>query len=92
MDETGITNLGDLPEGMEFIEAEYALADQRKYFINPEHHSKRMTLCEAAREVHRIAEFCDSPACEDLQVLAAAIYDRGKRMDARIKELKGMIP
>lgn len=58
--EVGITNLGPVPEGMEFLEAVASVEGQRKHDINPEHQSKRLTLCEALREIWRIAEWCES--------------------------------
>lgn len=90
--EVGITNLGPVPEGMAFLEAVASVEGQRKHDINPEHQSKRLTLCEALREIWRIAEWCESPAREDLQMLAGFAFDCGKRMDARMKELREMIP
>jgi hypothetical protein len=91
-DETGITNLGSVPAGMSFRDACRSIWAQRKFFINPDHQSRRLTLCETQREIHRIAETLPEPARSDLQMLAACGFDAGKRMDARMKELKGMIP
>lgn len=89
--EVGITNLGPVPEGMTFLEATEAVLPERKYRINPEHHSGRLTLCETQREIWRISESCPEPQRTQLKLLAGASYDYGKRMDARMKELKGMI-
>lgn len=92
MNEVGITNLGPVPAGMSFLEAVQAVKEDRKYQINPGHHSNRLTLCEALREVWRIAHDLPEPDRSRLQLLAGAAFDFGKRMDARMKELKGMLP
>lgn len=89
--EVGITNLGDVPDGMSFLEAIRATIPHRKYEINPRHHSRRLTICETQREIWRIADRLPEPARSQLQLLAGAGLDFGKRMDARMKELKGMI-
>lgn len=88
MSEIGITNLGAVPAGMSFLEATEAMVEQRKYHINPEHQSGRLTICETMREIWRIAETLPEPERSDLQLLAGAAFDFGKRMDARMKELK----
>lgn len=88
LSEVGVTNLGPVPDGMMFIEAVAAVAAQRKYQINPDHLSRRLTLCETLREIHRIADGMSEPDRSDIQMLAAAAFDFGKRMDARMKELK----
>lgn len=89
-DETGITNLGSVPEGMSFRDACFVIWAQRKYEINPAHHSRRLTLCETQREIWRIADTLPEPARTELQMLAACGFDAGKRMDARMKELKAL--
>lgn len=86
--EAGITNLGPVPDGMSFLEASAAAVGQRKYHINPDHQSRRLTICETMREVWRVAETLPGPQRDQLQLLAGAGYDFGKRMDARMKELK----
>lgn len=83
--EEGITNLGPVPEGMSFIEATHALAGERRFIINPRHHSGRMTICETMREIWRLA---DRAGNEDIKALAAAGFDYGKRMNARMVELR----
>lgn len=90
--EEGITNLGDVPEGMTFLAALEAVKAQRKYTINPDHRSRRLTICETQREVWRIAETLPEPERSKLKLLAGAAYDFGKRMDARMKELKAGRP
>lgn len=90
-DEIGITNLGPVPDGLTFLEATYVMAPKRKYHITPIHRSKRMTLCETMREVWRIANGMNTPEGEAIKELAAAGYDYGKRMDARMKELKACL-
>lgn len=91
IDETGITNLGPVPDGMAFLDAIRATADKRKHQINPHHQSRRLTYCEVMREVWRIADGLPGPEREALQELAAAGFSFGKRMDRRMKELKGML-
>lgn len=86
--EVGITNLGPVPEGMTFYEALAALRGQRKHAINPAQHSNRLTYCEVMREICREAA-SDRPDMAKIADLAAAGFDFGKRMDARMKELKG---
>lgn len=90
--ELNITNLGPVPEGMSFLEAAEAVKPQRKYHINPAHQSRRLTLCETLREIHRIADNLPEPERSDLHMLAGAAFDFGKRMDRRMKELKAMLP
>lgn len=87
-DETGVTNLGPVPDGLSFLEAVDLARGQRKYRINPGHQSRRMTVCETQREIWRIAETLPEPERTQLQLLAGAAFDFGKRMDARMKELK----
>lgn len=90
-DETGITNLGPVPEGMTFLDATKAVKPKRKHQINPEHRSKRLTVCETVREIWRIADRLPEPERDQLQLLAGAAFDYGKRMDARMKQLKAML-
>lgn len=92
MSEIGVTNLGPVPEGMTFLGATEAVRPQRKYHIDPARQSRRLTVCETMREVWRIAEGLPEPERSNLQTLAGAGYDYGKRMDARMKELKAMLP
>lgn len=89
MSEEGLTNLGPVPDGMTFLAATQSMIPARKYHINPRHHSRRLTLCETIREVWRIADKLPEPERSQLQVLAGAAFDYGKRMDTRMKELKG---
>jgi hypothetical protein len=86
-DETGITNLGPVPDGMTFWEATCHMRPQRKYRINPHYQSRRMTICETMREIHREV-MQPEPDLAKIADLAAAGFDYGKRMDARMKELK----
>lgn len=87
-EETGITNLGPVPDGLTFFEATAATIGARKFTINPQHRSGRLTLCEAAREIWREADRIGGAEGERLKVLAGAVFDYGKRMDARMKQLK----
>jgi len=89
--EVGVTNLGPVPAGMTFLAAIDAARGQRKFTINPERIGHRLTLCETQREVWRIAEHLPEPERSQLQLLAGAAFDMGKRMDARMKELKSML-
>ena len=91
MTEEGITNLGPVPDGLTFLEATAAAVPQRKYRIDPRHHSRRLTVCETQREIWRIAGKLPEPQRSQLQLLAGASFDYGKRMDARMKELKAML-
>ncbi|MFD0848219.1 hypothetical protein [Sphingosinicella xenopeptidilytica] len=91
LDETGITNLGPVPEGMSFLHATMAMRGKRKFILNPEHHSKRLTICETLREIHRESEKPE-PDMVAIRELVMSAGDMAKRMDARMKELKGMIP
>ena len=89
--EVGVTNLGPVPEGMTFIEATVAAVPLRKFKINPGHHSQRLTVCETQREIWRIAKPLPEPQRSQLQMLAGQGFDMGKRMNARMVELKAML-
>lgn len=86
--EVGITNLGPVPPGMTFLDAIEAARGARKYRINPEHQSHRLTICETQREIWRIAEALPEPQRSQLQLLAGAAFDFGKRMNKRMTDLK----
>jgi len=88
--EIGVTNLGPVPEGMEFYEAIASVRVQRKHRINPAYHSRRLTYCEVMREICREAA-SERPDMAKIADLAAAGFDFGKRMDARMKQLKAML-
>jgi len=88
--EQGVTNLGPVPEGLTFYEALSALRDQRKFTINPAHQSRRLTVCETLREIYRETEKPE-PDLAVIRDLTMAAADFAKRMDARMKELKGML-
>jgi hypothetical protein len=88
--EVGVTNLGPVPEGMTFLQAIRQSAPQRKYVINPLHQSRRLTVCETMREIWRISEEVDPEHGNALKELAAAGFDFGKRMDARMRQLRSM--
>jgi hypothetical protein len=85
--EIGVTNLGPVPDGMDFYEAVDAVRDQRKHRINPAHHSRRLTYCEVMREICREAA-SEDPDMAKIADLAAAGFDFGKRMHHRILDLK----
>lgn len=86
-DETGITNLGPVPHGMSFRDAIRQTESARKYVLNPHHESRRMTICEALREIYRETEKPE-PDLEYVRFLVMSAGDFAKRMDARMKELK----
>lgn len=81
-----VTHMGDVPDGMTFLEASWAL--KPKYEINPGHHSKRLTICETSREIWRIA---DQIGNEDLKLLAKHAFSYGKSMDSRLKYLRSKL-
>ena len=84
-----VTNLGPVPAGMSFLEATKALT--LKHPINPDHHSKRLTICETMREVWRIADRIGGQDGEDLKALAAAGFHYGKAMNYRMVELRALL-
>lgn len=86
--ELGITNLGLIPQGMTLVQALRTTRDLRRFTIDPEKESGRLTLCETQREVWRTAERLPEPERSELRELAAAAYDFGKRMDARMRSLR----
>lgn len=86
-----VTNLGVVPDGMSFLGATIQSGPLRKYQINPECYTGRLTICETVREIWRIADRIGGPNGDALKELAAAGYDYGKRMDARMRELRGMV-
>jgi hypothetical protein len=88
-DETGITNLGQVPEGMSFVAATAAVKHRRKFQIDPHRGGHRLTLCDTLRHLWRMTERdFPEPEKQDALELIAAAFDYAKRMDARIKELK----
>jgi len=89
--EVGVTNLGPVPEGMTFLEAVEAAKVLRKYTIDPERIGHRLTVCEMQREIWRIAGNLPEPERSNLRMLAGAAFDAGKRMDARMKQLKAAL-
>lgn len=90
-DETGITNLGPIPAGMTLLDGLRATRGQRKFRIDPDFQSGRMTVCETMREVWKLGCRIGGDDGAALMEMAAAGYDFGKRMDARMKELKAML-
>lgn len=89
--EVGVTNLGPVPVGMTFLDALRSVRSARKYHINPEHQSRRLTICETQREIWRIAEKLPEPQRSQLQLLSGAAFDFGKRMNQRMIDLKAQI-
>lgn len=86
-----MTNLGDVPPGMSFLDATKATAGQRRFTINPGHHSRRLTICETMREVWRMGDRIGGEDGAALKEYAAAGFAYGKAMDARMRELRGMV-
>lgn len=90
--EAGVTNLGPVPRGMTFAQAIAATRGQRKYQINPYEGGHRLTICDTIRHTWRILDTMpDSAEKEQIYEYLRAMADFAKRMDARMKELKGMI-
>jgi len=91
-DETGITNLGPVPKGMSFLEATVATRDRRKYQVDYYVKGTRLTICDTLRHMRRIVDTLpDGDEKEALREYIAASVDYAKRMDARMKELKGLL-
>ena len=63
---------------------------QRRFTLNHDHYSKRLTICETLREIVRETRK-PCPDVAKIEELARAGFDFGKRMDRRLKELKGML-
>jgi hypothetical protein len=91
VEEIGVTNLGPVPNGMSFLDATVAMRQQRKYTINPNCQSRRLTVCETMREIYRAAENIPEPHKQIIQELAAAGFDYGKRMNQRMVDLKAAL-
>lgn len=91
-DETGITNLGIIPDGMAFSQAINEAKSQRKFFINAYEGGHRLTICDTLRMTLReINKLEDSIEKETIKEYIAQAYDFGKRMDARMKYLKSIL-
>ena len=84
-EDPGPTNLGPIPLGVSFRQAIRCNRHLRKFAINPQHHTRRLTLCETVREIWRIADTLPEPQRSELQDLAGAAFDFGKRMNAKLK-------
>lgn len=90
-DEEGITNLGRVPAGLTFAEATERVAVQRKYQIDPYAGGHRLTLCDTLRHTWRLVDgLPNDPDKEQIRDYLRAAFDYAKRMDARMKELKGL--
>lgn len=90
--EVGVTNLGPIPPGMTFAAATAAAKVHRKYEINPYEGGHRLTLCDTLRMLWReVDKLPEGPDKEQMREYIRASFDYGKRMDARMKELKGML-
>lgn len=91
-DEEGITNLGYVPIGMSYSQAIEHVKPLRKYNINPYNGGHRLTLCDTLRMSWReIDSLPDSEQKRQLYEYLGAAFDMAKRMDRRIKELKGTL-
>lgn len=86
-----VTNLGDIPEGVSVADAVRASAPLRKYRINPQHQSRRLTICETAREIWRLAGMLPEAERDQFRDLAAAAFNHGKCMDARMRQLRDKV-
>ena len=92
MTEEGITNLGPLPKGMSFLQATRAMKAERKYAIDYYVKGNRLTICDTLRHMWReVDKLPNSETKAVLREYIAASVDYAKRMDARMKELKGML-
>lgn len=90
--EIEVTNLGPIPEGLSFMEASKSVLNKRKYYIDPDNNSGRLTICETQREIFRLADkINDAELTKNFRILASLGYNYGKCMDARMKELKSII-
>lgn len=91
-EEQGITNLGPVPPGLSYPQAVALMKKKRKYEINPYEGGHRMTLCDTTRMAWReVDNLPPSPEKRQLYEYLGAIFDYGKRMDARMKELKSLL-
>lgn len=90
--EEGKTNLGPIPPGMGFYEATVASRPRRKYRIDPYSRGDRLTICSTIRNAWRVLDALpDSPEKSVIQEYLTAAFDYGKRMDARLRELKARL-
>lgn len=95
--EVGVTNLGPVPPGKSFIEATRDAVPQRKHDMDPWQPSRRLTVCDTAREIWRRAHYMPTAPdalaaeAERFKLLAGAVNDYGKRMDGRMRELKDQL-
>lgn len=88
-DETGITNLGRVPDGMTFAQAIEHTKPLRKFQIDPYEGGHRLTICDTIRQTWRITDkMPDTAERAQIREYLMAMGDFAKRMDARIKELK----
>lgn len=88
--EEGLTNLGRVPKGMTFAQATAAMRSQRKWIINPHDNGHRLTICDTLRHIWR--ELDKMPDCapkDQIRDYLGAAFDYAKRMDRRMRELKG---
>lgn len=92
MTEEGITNLGPVPKGMTFLEATVATRDRRKFAVDYYIKGTRLTICDTLRHMRRLIDALPDDATKAaLQEYTDAGIDYAKRMDRRMKELKGML-
>lgn len=78
---------------MSFLDATIALRGERKFAVDYYRKGDRMTICDTIRHMRRIIDgLPESPEREALREYTDAAVDYAKRMDARMKELKGMLP
>lgn len=68
-----------------------ALAEKpRKFAIDPAFETGELTICETTREIWRRADSLPEPQRTEIQTLAGVAFDFGKRMNARLRELKAL--
>lgn len=93
LSELNITNLGPVPPGMTFLEATIAMRGRRKYAVDYYCKGTRLTICDTLRHMRQIIDTLPEGTERDaLAEYVDASVDYAKRMDARMKELKGMLP
>lgn len=93
LDETGITNLGRVPKGMSFLDATISMRGERKFAVDYYAKGTRLTICDTLRHMRRIIDTLpEGPDRAALTEYTDAAVDYAKRMDARMKELKAMLP
>ena len=91
-EEKGVTHLGMVPEGMSFFEAIVAARPHRRYAMEDSRDDHRLTICNTLRQAWAEADALpESSQKERILEYMQAATDFAKRMDARMKQLKGRL-